>query len=151
MMDMYSLQRLAHTEHDLMVRSLPKVYDFDYPFPPQQSRWSRLVAGFRTLAGHVLTSPPTPPRRSRPSLTVSNPSSLLCDMVREDSNYELDWLWAAEQVTAADEIRYCLERALYINPDNQDAQRILSKLSAHRAADETVQVNRQGFAQASDN
>jgi hypothetical protein len=141
---------LARSEHDLMVQSLPKVYECDYQAAITQSRGSRLLTELRALAGHVLTSSPTPPHRSRPVLTVSNPSVLLRDQLREDSNHERDWLWTASQVTAAEEIRYCLERVLYINPDNQDAQRILSKLSAQRAADETVQVNRQGFAQASD-
>ena len=147
----YSVHMLARKEHDLMVQSLPTVSDFDYPAESRQPGWSRLMTGLRTLAGHVLASPPNPPRRNRPVLTVSNPSAFLRDQLREDSNYELDWLWATSQVTAAEEIRYCLERVLYINPDNQDAQRILSKLSAHRAADATVQVNRQSFAQVSDN
>lgn len=81
MMD-YSLHMLARSEHDLRVRSLPTVHDFDVPFQPERSRWSRLSAMLRAIAGHVLTSPPNPPRRSRPSFTVSNPSPQL----REDAN-----------------------------------------------------------------
>ncbi|MEO8392606.1 MAG: hypothetical protein ABI700_06405 [Chloroflexota bacterium] len=65
---------------------------------------------------------------NRPSLTISNVSAFLRDWIRDDSNHELDWLWAAEQVTTAEEIRYCMERALYINPDNRQTQRALAKL-----------------------
>ena len=145
-MDIYSLQRLARSEHELMVQSLPKVYDFAYPTLPEQSLWSRWMAGLRSLAGHMRTSP----QRTRPSLSLSNPSLYLRDQLREDSNHELDWLWAASQVAAAEEIRYCLERALYINPDNHETQRALSKLVTRHAADEKQAVNRPGFAQASD-
>src|SRR5262245_25854269 len=34
--------------------------------------------------------------------------------LRDDSNQELDWLWAYMQVTREDQRRYCLERALAI-------------------------------------
>ena len=71
---------------------------------------------------------------NRPVLTCSNPSPLLRDQIREDSNHELDWLWAAEQVTMLEEIRYCLERALYINPTNHETQHALGKLSPRRTA-----------------
>ena len=49
MMDIYSLQRLAHKEHELMVRSLPTVYDFYNPVQPVPSRWSRLLARVRNI------------------------------------------------------------------------------------------------------
>ena len=149
-MDIYSLQRLAQTEHELMVKSLPKVYDFAYPTVPEPSLWSRWIAGLRALAGHVRTSPLNPPQRNRPALRVPNPSVFLRDQLHEDSNHETDWLWAASQVATAEEIRYCLERALYINPDNRETQRVLSRLLARHAADEKQAVNRPGFAQASD-
>jgi hypothetical protein len=68
----------------------------------------------------------------RPVLTCGNPSPFLREQIREDSNYEMDWLWAAEQVSATEETRYCLERALYINPDNRETQRALRKLSSSR-------------------
>ena len=49
-MDMYALQRLAHTEHDLMVRSLPTLHDDEVLLPPEPSRWSRLVAGLGAVS-----------------------------------------------------------------------------------------------------
>lgn len=65
----------------------------------------------------------------RPVLSISNPSPFLRDRISEDSNYELDWLWSAKQVSVIEEVCYCLERALYINPDNIETQRFLRKLS----------------------
>jgi hypothetical protein len=150
MMD-YSVHILARSEHEVMVRSVPTVYDYANLGSSKQSRWSRLMAGLRAVAGHVLTSS-NPPPRSRPTLKVSDPSPLLREQLGEDSNCELDWLWAADQVTAAEEIRYCLERALYINPDNHKTQRALSDLVVQYAAfNETRVVNRRRLTHVSNN
>jgi len=87
---------------------------------------------------------------NRPSLSISNIGPFLRDQMCEDSNRELDWLWAAEQVIAVEEIRYCLERALYINPDNGDTRRALSKLVVQPANTGAVQrVNSKGLTQPS--
>lgn len=87
---------------------------------------------------------------TRPSLSLNNPSPFLRDIVREDSNHEMEWLWAANQVTAVQETRYCLERALYINPNNRDTQRALSKLAAqYVTAAETKRPREQRFAASS--
>jgi hypothetical protein len=143
----YSVHMLARSEHELMVRSLPTIHDFDNPFPPEPSRWARLLARILTIGAHLQLSPPNPRAITRPSLTTSSPSALLREQIQEDSNRERDWLWAASQVTHPEEIHYCLERALYINPMNRDTRYALSKLVAHRVADETLQVNPQNFAQ----
>lgn len=87
---------------------------------------------------------------SRPTLSISNPSVFLRSQVEEDSNHELDWLWTAQQVTAVQEIYYCLERALYINPNNRDTQRTLSKLMVQRANKvEPQPVHQQALTQPS--
>jgi hypothetical protein len=52
--------------------------------------------------------------------------------LRDDSNQELDWLWAYVQVTREDQRRYCLERALAINPKSEIALRELAQLRAGR-------------------
>lgn len=65
-----------------------------------------------------------------PSLNVINPTLFLRERIHEDSNVEMDWLWAASEVTAVEEIRYCLERALYINPNNRETLQVLSSLAA---------------------
>lgn len=87
---------------------------------------------------------------TRPVMTVSNPSPFLREMLREDSNYAMEWLWAADQVTAPDEVRYCLERALYIDPFNREALRTLYRLNTRRAsAGDPQRVNGRGFARTS--
>lgn len=148
-MDMYSLHRVAHAEYELKVRSLPTVSDYEYSTEPEQSHWSsRLLASLRAIGAHLRISPRNRQLRTRPSLTLSNPSPFLRDQFREDSTYELDWLWASSQVTIPEEIRYCLERALYINPDNPVTQRMLSQFIVRRTdTNKTVQVNEQDSAQ----
>ena len=85
---------------------------------------------------------------SRPVLTSGNPSPFLRDQICGDSNYELDWLWSAEQVTVLEEIRYCLERALYINPNNHETERALWKLPQNRTAtSESQQIEHPGRVQ----
>ena len=54
--------------------------------------------------------------------------------LREDSNLEQDWLWFSTQVTEEKELRYCLERALYINPHSVEARRELARLARHQPA-----------------
>jgi hypothetical protein len=56
------------------------------------------------------------------------------DALREDSNLEMDWLWWATRVTAVPEQRYCLLRALWINPRSDLARHELAKLSGTSAA-----------------
>lgn len=46
-------------------------------------------------------------------------SDLLMQAVRENSNYELDWLWFASQTQSEAERLYCLGRAHYINPHSE--------------------------------
>jgi hypothetical protein len=65
--------------------------------------------------------------------SISKPSAFLCECMKEDSNFEIEWLWAASQVSLPEEIRYCLERALYINPKNRQTQEKLFKLLTQRA------------------
>ena len=86
---------------------------------------------------------------NRPVFTISTPSPFLRDQIHEDSNCELDWLWSAEQVIALEEIRYCLERALYINPKNHDTQRTLWKLPRRTATSEAQQIERSSRVQPS--
>ena len=48
--------------------------------------------------------------------------------LRDDSNRELDWLWVYIQLTDVQQRRYCLERALAINPKSELALRELRQL-----------------------
>ncbi len=48
--------------------------------------------------------------------------------LRDDSNMEMDWLWLATKVVREHERRYCLQRALLINPHSEIAKRELAAL-----------------------
>ena len=52
--------------------------------------------------------------------------------LRDDSNQELDWLWVYVQVTRDEQRRYCLERALAINPKSEMALREFAQLRSDR-------------------
>jgi hypothetical protein len=56
-------------------------------------------------------------------------TKLFAQALHENSNLELDWLWYAANMTRDLERRYCLKRALEINPDSTLARRALAKLS----------------------
>lgn len=49
-----------------------------------------------------------------------------------DSNIAADWLACAEQMTGVVERRYCLHRALVIDPDSEWAAQELRALNARR-------------------
>lgn len=61
--------------------------------------------------------------------TNGTPSAFLAERIRDNSNLELEWLWAAQQVSDLNERRYCLERALTINPNNAETRRTLRKFA----------------------
>jgi hypothetical protein len=52
--------------------------------------------------------------------------------LRNNSNQELDWLWLFMQCDDGDRRRYCLERALSINPQSAIARRELALLERGR-------------------
>lgn len=64
-----------------------------------------------------------------PQNTISDPSDFLAQCLRDDSNLEMEWLWAAGQVTDVQEQVYCLRRVLYINPENIKAYRQFEALT----------------------
>ncbi len=55
-------------------------------------------------------------------------ASLLAKLLREDPRNESAWLWLAAALTDPDRRRYCLEKALAINPANPVAQEGLERL-----------------------
>jgi len=52
----------------------------------------------------------------------------LAQVLRDDSNLEMDWLWLATKVESNWLRRYCLQRALLINPHSALAKRGLAQL-----------------------
>lgn len=59
---------------------------------------------------------------------------LLEEVIAEDDNNELAWIWLASSVTTLSERRACLEKVLSINPKNERAKEALSKLGGGRPA-----------------
>jgi hypothetical protein len=55
---------------------------------------------------------------------------LLTQLLRQDVRHEQAWLLMAQCVEDEDKKRTCLERVLALNPDNSEAQRLLSVLNA---------------------
>ena len=60
---------------------------------------------------------------------------LFAQAVQDNSNLEFDWLWCAANMTSIANQRYCLLRALEINPDSKLAQRALAKLPQDAVAE----------------
>jgi hypothetical protein len=56
-------------------------------------------------------------------------AQLFAQALHEDSNHEMDWLWYAANMISDAQQRYCLERALRINPDSDLAKRALARLA----------------------
>jgi hypothetical protein len=87
-----------------------------------------VVAGIGRLAGDatgdiVLASAET-------SAVVTRAARLFAQALQEDSNYEMDWLWYAANMASDSQRRFCLERALQLNPDSEMARRALAKLGS---------------------
>jgi hypothetical protein len=69
------------------------------------------------------------PQWSFPENTLRNPSPFLAEYIRENSNHELEWLWAVDYVTEPEEKLYCMRRVLYINPRNEEIERLFHSLT----------------------
>ena len=77
--------------------------------------------------------------------------NLLKQVLAEDPNNELAWMWLASAVESLDERRACLQKVLQINPNNARAREALSRLGAaggreekdRRAVDSLRRMQRQ--------
>jgi hypothetical protein len=74
-----------------------------------------------------------------PQQLVANPSAFFVERLLENSNLEMDWWWAAGEVTDPQERRYCLQRVLAINPFNETVAAELATLERSLMAKERVQ------------
>jgi hypothetical protein len=61
---------------------------------------------------------------------------LFAQALHENSNLEMDWLWYASNMPGDIERRYCLRRALEINPHSDLARSALAKLPRQTEATE---------------
>jgi len=57
---------------------------------------------------------------------IENARPLLAEALRQNPGDENAWLWMTKCVTEPEQKRYCLERVLKLNPQNQYALRSLS-------------------------
>jgi hypothetical protein len=85
-----------------------------------------------TLADPASTSIPiSGALRATRAAPAGNPAAdVFAQALIDDSNHELDWLWAASQLTDIVQRRYCLERVLAINTNSELARRELTKLAS---------------------
>ncbi|HEY9088999.1 MAG TPA: hypothetical protein VIO36_12580, partial [Anaerolineaceae bacterium] len=56
-------------------------------------------------------------------------ASVFAGIVTQEPEYEAAWLWLAACLDDPARRRYCLERALQINPGNLRARRLLASLT----------------------
>ena len=88
--------------------------------------YTGLVAHMTSLFGakHISTTRIDP-------IAAERARQLFAQALQEDSRLELDWLWFASKMTSSAHQRYCLRRALEINPASETARRALAKLALH--------------------
>jgi len=70
----------------------------------------------------------------RLEFATAHATHLFAQALHENSNLELDWLWYAANMTGDGERRYCLNRALTINPHSDLARSALAKLPKQNQA-----------------
>ena len=74
---------------------------------------------------------------------------LLLSVVEADEENEQGWLWLSGVMETWEERRICLENVLTLNPDNEVAQRGLTKLKATAPRDLNSSVRQQGVTPVS--
>jgi len=79
----------------------------------------------------------------RLEFATARATKLFIQALHENSNLELDWLWYAANMTGDVERRYCLNRALAINPQSSLVRSALAKLPKQaQAAGEVAALSR---------
>jgi hypothetical protein len=85
----------------------------------------------------------------RLEFATARAAHLFIQALHENSNLEMDWLWYAANMTSTVERRYCLNRALTINPHSDLARSALAKLPkrAQAASEATAQSRAAGASE----
>jgi hypothetical protein len=79
----------------------------------------------------------------RLEFATAHAARLFAQALHENSTLEMDWLWYAANMTSNIERRYCLNRALTINPQSSLARSALAKLPKQaQAAGEVAALSR---------
>ena len=97
-----------------------------------QLDYSKIVAWIQSIVQGLFTHPDTCEAQSAESLEfrTAQATRLFAQALHENSNLELDWLWYATNMTRDIERRYCLNRALEINPHSSLARSAMAKLAS---------------------
>ncbi|MBI5839933.1 MAG: tetratricopeptide repeat protein [Chloroflexi bacterium] len=67
---------------------------------------------------------------------------ILKDLIQEEPNNEQVWLWMFTCVDKPEQKKYCLQKALEINPNNADARKAFDRLSGKESLPSSVQSAR---------
>jgi parallel beta-helix repeat protein len=65
--------------------------------------------------------------------SLSSASRIFAAIINQDPGNETAWLWMAASITDREKQRYCLQRAIQINPKNERARNALAQLSVNNA------------------
>jgi len=92
--------------------------------------YSRIVAWIRSIIDALFAKAPDDGAESaeRREFASAPAAQLFVQALHENSILELDWLWYAANMNGTVERRYCLHRALTINPHSSLARSALAKL-----------------------
>jgi hypothetical protein len=95
-----------------------------------QIGYTRIVGWIQSIINTLLAKAPDNSAESTERLEFASARAthLFAQALHENSNLELDWLWYATNMTSAVERRYCINRALAINPHSSLARSALAKL-----------------------
>jgi len=73
---------------------------------------------------------------------------ILRQLIQEEPNNEQGWLWMFACADRPEQKRYCLQKALEINPNNNDARKALEKLSGNIPTPTPVEPTRPKIQQS---
>lgn len=95
-----------------------------------QLGYARIAAWIQSIIGALFANAADDSAESteRLEFATARATNFFAQALHENSNLELDWLWYAANMTGAVERRYCLHRALTINPHSSLARSALAKL-----------------------
>ena len=90
--------------------------------------YAKIVSWIQSIVDALMT-PAGEQDAQGAEFATARATKLFAQALHENSQLELDWLWYAANMTHDTERRYCLKRALEINPDSTLARNALAKLT----------------------
>ena len=105
-----------------------------------QLGYARIVAWIQSIIDGLFANAAddTAESTERLEFNTARAAHLFVQALHENSTIELDWLWYAANMTGAVERRYCINRALAINPHSSLARSALAKLPKQAQATSEV-------------